>query len=390
MRFFNTRAALRSAVSLLMLLVSGVAAFAQEAAEAPALMQAEMVSAAAAAPADPILTLSNPVGVFDFIRQNINTTSTGQIATLSNSGGSSLTITSVTVTGLHATNFLLSSNTCNGVSLAPGATCRVTVSFRPSVVGVRSGRLTVTNTANGSQHLIPLTGIGLNPAVPNRDVGPVDPRVGFPLWQQDDKGVRLGLCLDTTNTLCLSTVPNTALPASVNDRSINFPGEAFWWSGEAEIALPSGGRARLVMAKEAAFTTEEATIGNQIAFDRIRVRMDEVTPNTTYTVTHPFGTLTVTSDAEGEVDETEDIGCGASPCDFRIQNKGKIGVFLKWDPNVTPLAPVGYVGDPNVPHRVTGSPTGNNLFRIAGPNIGGAGINTIQTNLFNVSGKLFQ
>lgn len=369
MRFFHTKMALRSAASLLMVFVSSFAALAQT---------------------DPILTLNNPVGVFDFIRQNINTTSAGQIATLSNSGASSLTITSVTVTGLHPTNFLLSSNTCNGVTLAPGATCRVTVAFRPSAVGARSGRLTVTNTADGSQHLIPLAGIGLNPAVPNRDVGPVDPRVGFPLWQQDDKGVRLELCLETTNALCLSSPPNAALPASVNDRSINFPGEAFWWSGEAEITLPNGGRARLVMAKEAAFTTEEATIGNQISFDRIRVRMDDVTPNTNYTVTHPFGTLTVTSDDEGEVDETEDIGCGASPCDFRLQNKGKIGVFLKWDPAVTPLAPVGYVGDPNVPHRVTGSPTGNNIFRIAGPNVGGSGINTIQTNLFSVSGKLFQ
>ena len=70
--------------------------------------------------------------------------------------------------------------------------------------------------------------------------------------------------------------------------------------------------------------------------------------------------------------------------------KGKIGVFLKWDPAVAPLAPIGYLGDPNVPHRVVGSPTGNNIFRVAGPNIGGSGINTIQTNLFAVSGKLYQ
>jgi hypothetical protein len=374
MRFFNNTLAggpkaMRLAASLLMVFVSGVAALAQSGS---------------------ILTLSSPVGVFDYIRQNINTTSAGQIATLSNSGTSSLTITSVTVTGVNPTDFLLSSNTCNGVTLAPGATCRVTVSFRPLAAGVRSGRLTVTNTADGSQHLIPLAGIGLNPAVTNRNVGPVDPRVGFPLWQQDDQGTRLGLCLDTTNALCLSSPPNAALPASVNDRSINFPGEAFWWSGEAGIDLPNGGRARLVMAKEAAFTTEDATIGNQISFDRVRVRIDGVTPGATYTVTYPFGTLTFVADDEGSIDETEDIGCGASPCDFRLSLKGKIGVFLKWDPTVTPLAPVGYVGDPNTPHRVVGSPTGNNVFRIVGPNIGGSGVNTISTNLFSVSGKLFQ
>src|SRR5918993_3287081 len=273
--------------------------------------------AAALAQTGPTLTLNSPVSVFDYIRQNINTTSAGKVATLSNSGTSSLTITSVTLTGLHPTNFLLSTNGCNGAVLAPGATCNVTVSFRPTATGVRSARLTVTDNAAGSQHLIPLTGIGLNPAVPNRDIGPIDPRVGYPLWQQDDKGVRLGLCLDA-NGLCLSSPPNAAQPASVKDGNINFPGEAFWWSGEAEINLPSGGRARLVLAKEAAFTTEDATIGQQIAFDRVRVRMDQVTPNTTFTVTHPFGTMTVVSDGDGEVDETEDIGCGSSPCAFRI------------------------------------------------------------------------
>jgi hypothetical protein len=346
--------------------------------------------AAALAQTGPTLTLNSPVSIFDYIRQNINTTSAGRVATLSNSGTSSLTITSVTVTGLHPTNFLLSANGCNGAVLAPGATCNVTVSFRPTATGVRSARLTVTDNAAGSQHLIPLTGIGLNPAVPNRDIGPIDPRVGYPLWQQDDQGVRLQLCLDTTNNLCLSQPPNPAQPPSVKDGNINFPGEAFWWSGEAEIDLPGGGRARLVLAKEAAFTTEEATVGQQIAFDRVRVRLDEVTPNTTYTVTHPFGTMTVVSDEDGEVDETEDIGCGSSPCDFRIQFKGKIGVFLRWDPAVTPLAPVGYLGDPNIPHTVIGSPLNTNFFRVVGPNIGGNGVNTIQTNLFAISGKLFQ
>ncbi|MCA1614876.1 MAG: choice-of-anchor D domain-containing protein [Acidobacteria bacterium] len=151
-----------------------------------------------------MLTLNNPVGIFDYIRQNINTTSAGQVVIISNSGTSGLSITGVSVTGLHPTNFLLSANTCVGATLAPGATCNVTVAFRPSATGVRSGRLTVTDNADGSQHLVPLTGIGLNPSVPNRNVGPVDPRVGFPLWQQDDQGTRLGLCLDTTNTLCLS------------------------------------------------------------------------------------------------------------------------------------------------------------------------------------------
>ena len=105
--------------------------------------------------------------------------------------------------------------------------------------------------------------------MPNRDIGPIDPRVGYPLWQQDDQGVRLALCLDTTNNLCLSQPPNPALPPSVKDGNINFPGEAFWWSGEAEIDLPGGGHARLVLAKEAALPRpRKPTVAASIAFHR--------------------------------------------------------------------------------------------------------------------------
>jgi hypothetical protein len=68
---------------------------------------------------------------------------------------------------------------------------------------------------------------------------------------------------------------------------------------------------------------------------------------------------------------------------------GNNNIFLRWDPAFAPAAPVGYLGDPTVDHRITGSPFNTNIFKIDGPNIGGNGVNTIQTNLFAVSGKIF-
>jgi hypothetical protein len=65
--------------------------------------------------------------------------------------------------------------------------------------------------------------------------------------------------------------------------------------------------------------------------------------------------------------------------------EGKISRFLRWDTG----APAGYLGNPNVLHAITGSPFATNYFKVDGPNVGGAGINSIQTNLFTVSGKLF-
>ena len=72
------------------------------------------------------------------------------------------------------------------------------------------------------------------------------------------------------------------------------------------------------------------------------------------------------------------------PCDFAAGLDGQVGPFLVWDGG----APAGYVGDPTVEHTVTGSPTGANLFRVEGPDVGGPGVNVIETDLFAVQGRV--
>jgi hypothetical protein len=69
--------------------------------------------------------------------------------------------------------------------------------------------------------------------------------------------------------------------------------------------------------------------------------------------------------------------------------------LLQWDAD----APAGYLGDPAVDHTVTGSPTGNNIFRVEGP-AGSFGPNQacpevtdgscVQTDLFSIVGKYAQ
>jgi hypothetical protein len=342
---------------------------------------------AALAQVPPTLTLRSNFSLFDFGRFNTGALSPNTVITISNGGTTgTVTITNVQITGTNAADYTLVSTTCINATLNTVATCTATVRFNPLAVGFRRANLTVTDTANGSQHLVPLRGVGLNSALPNKAVGPIDARTGFPLWHQDEQGRKLQLCLDSA-TLCLSNVTGTP---SVTTAGINFPGEAFYWSAEAEIPRNVGDDALLVLAKEAAFTTEDAAVGEQIVFDRLRVRIDALTPGATYTVTHPFGVLTLVADADGEINTTTDIGCGGSPCDFRMSLNGGNNVFLRWDPAFLPAAPAGYLGDPSVAHRVTGSPTSNNLFKVVGPNVGGPGVNTIQTLLFNVSGKIFQ
>src|SRR5262249_58629123 len=65
-----------------------------------------------------------------------------------------------------------------------------------------------------------------------------------------------------------------------------------------------------------------------------------------------------------------------------------LGPFLQWDP-LASVPPAGFIGVPATPHAIIGSPFGTNVFRIAGPNIGGPGVNVVETNLFNIVGKIF-
>lgn len=422
-----------------------------------ALFFAIVFSTAAFAQVPPTLTLTSNFSLFFFGRFNTGTISPNTVITISNGGTGGVTITNVTITGANAGDFTLVGTTCINATLTPTGTCTATVRFNPLAVGSRNANLTVANTANGSQHLVPLRGTGLNPALPNKAVGPIDPRVGYPLWYQDELGVKLQICLDLSGN-CITTPP-AAGAASVTTANINFPDEAFYWYADARITRSIGGDVRLVLAKEAAFTTPLPSVGNQIVFDRIRVRIDRLTPGALYTITHPFGVMTATADADGgivinsalkttttastaastttlsttsttrdgfaiapttdettlvlvdgtgggattdakgsgsggggtttpqgEINTTEDLGCGGAPCDFRMPLEGKISRFLRWDTG----APTGYLGNPNTPHAVTGSPFNTNYFKIDGPNVGGPGINSIQTTLFTLSGKLFQ
>ena len=348
-----------------------------------------IVGAGAFAPSTPLFGLTNPTSSIDFGRRKVNFGGDTIVVGFTNAGVGTLTITGVTFAGANPADFPVVSNTCgNSISLLPGGQCGIQMGFKPTAVGVRSARIVVTSNAPNSPHTIPVGGVGLDPNIPNRAVSASNPLHGFPYWYQDDAGMRLQLCLDD-NGLCLSTALDPTRPAAVSDTFINFPGEAFWWAAEAEIPRGVGDDALLVLAKEAAFTTEDAAVGKQISFDRVRVRIDSLVPGATYTVTYPFGVKTFVADDAGEINDTEDIGCGAAPCDFRASLVGRITHFLRWDPAFAPLAPSGYVGDPNTPHRVTGSPFNTNIFKVDGPNVGGSGVNSIQTNLFSVQGKLF-
>jgi hypothetical protein len=97
-----------------------------------------------------------------FGNQVIGTTSTGQTLTLTNAGDAPLTLS-----GIVATSDFAQTNNCplSDVSLAPGASCSISVTFTPAAIGTRTGKVTITDNASGSPHQVSLTGNGTSGAV---------------------------------------------------------------------------------------------------------------------------------------------------------------------------------------------------------------------------------
>ena len=93
-----------------------------------------------------------------FPQEGVGSTSSAQSVTLSNTGNSSLSISSITITGINASDFV-QTNTC-GSSVAVGASCTISVTFTPSAPGSRTASVSVTDNANGSPQAVTLAGTG--------------------------------------------------------------------------------------------------------------------------------------------------------------------------------------------------------------------------------------
>jgi 6-phosphogluconolactonase (cycloisomerase 2 family) len=78
-----------------------------------------------------------------------------------NTGGQTLNINSILITGPNAADFS-QSNTCQ-LPLASSANCSVSVTFTPSAAGIRSAALSFNDNAPGSPQTVPLTGTGVAP-----------------------------------------------------------------------------------------------------------------------------------------------------------------------------------------------------------------------------------
>jgi hypothetical protein len=100
-----------------------------------------------------------------FASQAVNTTSAGQGVTVTNTGTAAASITAIATSGDFS-----QANTC-GASIAVNASCTVTVSFRPTVSGPRTGSLTITSNASPGTTMVGLSGTGAGTVTTNLAAG---------------------------------------------------------------------------------------------------------------------------------------------------------------------------------------------------------------------------
>jgi len=89
---------------------------------------------------------------------NVGASNSAATVTLANLGDAPLSLGGVATTGDFS-----QTNSC-GSSVAPAASCTLTVTFSPTASGTRTGTLIVTDNAQGSPHTVNLTGTGVSGA----------------------------------------------------------------------------------------------------------------------------------------------------------------------------------------------------------------------------------
>ena len=144
-------------------------------------------------------------------------------------------------------------------------------------------------------------------------------------------------------------------PASFPD---NFPDEAFWWAGETTLTYPGGS----ALLRRSARRRRSPTAPSRRRPGRVRAhpdprdrpRAERLVPlHVPVRPDRPAGRRQGAARRELH----SDVGCTAPPCDDGVSRLGDSVVgpdFLQWDTTQS-APPEGYVGNPAVAHRVTGS-----------------------------------
>jgi hypothetical protein len=178
----------------------------------------------------PIPTLVVSPTALNFGTILIPNTSAPQSVALTNNTNAAIAFTSTALTNgspaAATTDYAIPANTC-GVSIAAGASCAVSVTFKPSVVGVETATLVLTDGDSTSPQSISLNGSGTNVAPDFTVTGPGTAtvkdgsQVQFTVNVNPVGGFSSQVDLTCTSVPALTLGTCTASPASVTPNGVN-------------------------------------------------------------------------------------------------------------------------------------------------------------------------
>jgi hypothetical protein len=133
-----------------------------------------------ATPVTPVFSVAPSSKPFDSVV--VGASSAFESFTVTNTGNAGLAISSVAVAGTDLSQFTINpapgTNTCTGVSVAPGASCTVQARFTPTSVGAKTAVLRFADNATGSPHEVELSGTGTPVPAPVFSVSPTSRTFG--------------------------------------------------------------------------------------------------------------------------------------------------------------------------------------------------------------------
>ncbi|HEV2426019.1 MAG TPA: FG-GAP-like repeat-containing protein, partial [Terriglobia bacterium] len=242
------------------------------------------------------ITLSS--GSLDFANQALATTSARQTVTLKNTGSMPLVISAIDAGG-----DFVQTNTC-GNTVAPGASCTISVTFTPTAINTRTGTIIIYDNAPRGPHVVTLTGTGVGPAV----------------------------------TLSASTL-------SVGTQTVSTTGAAHTLT----LTNSGGGALTITSISVSGDFSETNTCGNSVAAGT------SCTINITFTPTAPgtrTGAITITDNAPGSPHVVTLTGTGMGPAVSFSASTMSVGGEI--------------VGNTSAAHTVTLTNSGNDALTITG------------------------
>lgn len=254
-----------------------------------------------------------------FPSRTVGTTSGASVVTLTNNQTTALSITSVSVTGDFA-----QTNTC-GASVAAGKKCTISVTFTPTLVGKRTGALTIADNASNSPQTASLTGTGSTAGLTSIAITPANPSIAAGVTEQFHATGTFtgGTTFDITDSVTWSSTKTTV--ATVSDVAGSQGLATALAAGATTVKAASGkvtGSTVLTVTTSGATlqslavtpTTSSIALGGTLQFTATGTYSDGSTQNNTTTAnwTSSIQSVATVSNSAGKQGLASSVGVGTT------------------------------------------------------------------------------